>query len=252
MKKLNSAKDHIILALDVSSEQEALNFVYELTEYVGMFKIGLELINSQGLGIVRKITEMGGKIFLDGKFHDIPNTVAGASKAMTRLGVSMFNIHTMGGFEMMSAAVQAAREEASLLQKNPPLILGVTILTSIEQTRMNNEMRIPGSIEDQVIHLAKLAQKASLDGIIASPQEIDAIKKNISSSMLIVTPGVRPSWSATYDQKRIMTPAEAMNKGASYLVIGRPITNPPPEVGTSVNAAKLILDEIETLVKRNN
>ena len=238
------AKQRIIVALDVSSEKEALELVLSLREYVGLFKIGLELLTSEGVGIVQKVAELGGKVFYDGKFNDIPNTVAGASRGVTRLAVRMFNVHTMGGFEMMRLAFEAAKEEARKLHIERPLVLGVTILTSIDQATMNEQLQIPGDIESQVVHLTKLAEKAGLDGVIASPQEIVAIRSHASRQMLIVTPGVRPTWAAAQDQKRVMTPGEAIQNGASYVVIGRPITKPPAQIGTPVDAAKRIAEEI--------
>ena len=238
------AWQRIIVPLDVATEREAIDLVLQLRDYVGLFKIGLELINSVGISIVQRIAELGGKVFYDGKFNDIPNTVAGASRGVTRLAVSIFNVHIIGGVEMMKAAVKAAEEEASMLQTERPLVLGVTMLTSIDQAIMNQQLRIPGDIETQVAHLAKLAEQAGLDGVIASPREIEAIRKNTSRPMIIVTPGIRPNWATTQDQKRIMTPSEAILKGASYLVIGRPITKPPTEIGTPVDAAKRITEEI--------
>lgn len=238
------AYQRIIVALDVATEKDAIELVVRLRDHVGLFKVGLELLNSVGIGVVRKVIELSGKVFLDGKFNDIPNTVAGASRSVTRLGVTMFNVHTMGGLEMMGAAIRASEEEASMLHTTRPLVLGVTMLTSVDQPIMNQQLRIPGDIQTQVVHLAKLADQAGLDGVIASPHEIEAISKNISRSMLIVTPGVRPNWAVAQDQKRIMTPGEAILKGASYLVIGRPITKPPAEIGAPVDAAKRIVKEI--------
>jgi orotidine-5'-phosphate decarboxylase len=243
------AKERIIVALDVDTQNEAIELASKLRDHVGLFKIGLELLNSIGIGIVQKIVDLGGQVFLDEKFHDIPNTVAGASKAVTRLGIKMFNIHTMGGIEMMKLAGQATKEEADKLNMERPLILGVTILTSIDQRMMDQELRISGDIVTQVVHLANLAERAGLDGVIASPHEIEAIHKSISEKMLIVTPGVRPSWAALQDQKRVMTPTEAILKGASYLVIGRPIIKPPAKIGTPVEAAKLIEEEIASALK---
>ncbi len=242
------AKQCIIVALDVDREEEALELVTELKDYVGFFKGGLELINSLGFSIIRKVEELGGKVFLDLKFMDIPNTVAGASRGATRLGVKMFNVHTLGGLDMMTAAVNAVNLEVSKSSAERPLLLGVTILTSISQAIMNNELRISGSIEDQVAHLASMASRAGLDGVIASPQEVEVIRKNVSDKMLIVTPGVRPGWAAANDQKRVMTPSEAILKGASHLVLGRPITKPPTEIGSSVQAAKLVLEEISAVL----
>ena len=163
----------------------------------------------------------------------------------------MFNVHAMGGLEMMKAAVKACEEETAKLQIQRPMVLGVTMLTSIDQAVMNHELRIPGDIETQVVHLARLAEKAGVDGIIASPHEIEAIRQGLSKPMLIVTPGVRPSWAAAQDQKRVMGPGEAILKGASYLVIGRPITKPPDGIGTPADAAKRIAQEIAVAQDRD-
>jgi len=221
-----------------------------LKGFVGFFKVGLELLNSTSITIVQEIAKLGGKVFLDAKFHDIPNTVAGASRAVTRSGVSMFNVHTMGGMEMMKLAVKGAKEEASILGMECPLILGVTILTSIDQDILNQQMRITGGVEAQVVHLAELAEEAGLDGVIASPHEIEAIREHVSKQMLVITPGVRSTWAAAQDQKRIMTPGEAILRGASYLVIGRPITKPPAEIGTPVDAVKQVAEEIAAVLAK--
>ena len=250
MNTLEQAKQRIIVALDVDTRDEAMKLVNNLRDHVGLFKVGLELLSSEGIGIVREIVGLGGSVFLDGKFKDIPNTVAGASRAVTRLGVNMFNVHTMGGLEMMKAAAKASHEEAARLGITRPLVLGVTILTSIDKVMLNQQLCIPGEVETQVVHLATLAEEAGLDGVIASPQEAEAILNRVSSHMIIVTPGVRPVWAATGDQKRVMTPSEAIARGAAYLVIGRPITKPPAEIGTSVNAAEKIAEEIATALER--
>ncbi|MFA5400248.1 MAG: orotidine-5'-phosphate decarboxylase [Dehalococcoidia bacterium] len=253
MRIAELARQRIIVALDVATQSEAMALVKQLSGHVGLFKVGLELITSEGIGIVRKITDRGAKVFLDGKFHDIPNTVEGASGAATRLGVAMFNVHTMGGVAMMQAAAKAAVEEAIKEGIERPLVLGVTILTSIDRFTMNEQLKVAGAVKTQVVNLAELADMSGLDGVIASPREITAIRKSVNPKMLIVTPGVRPKWAATQDQKRIMTPAEAIDKGASYLVIGRPITKPPIQIGTPINAAKMISEEIASaLIKRIN
>lgn len=246
MKPMN----RIILALDVSSEKEALELAASLKEHVALFKVGLELLNSFGIGIVKKIVDIGGDVFLDGKLMDIPNTVGRASQALTKLGINMFNVHSLGGLEMMKAAVTQSKNAATEMGIKRPLVLGVTMLTSIEKDTMNHEMRIPGEVEDQVVHLAKLAEGAGLDGVIASPLEIRAIKDNISREMLIVTPGVRPEWAQAQDQKRIMTPAQAISSGASYIVIGRPITQPPDCIGAPIEAVRLIEEEIDSILQR--
>ena len=162
----------------------------------------------------------------------------------------MFNVHTMGGMEMMKFAAIAAEEESSKLEIERPAILGVTILTSVDQDILNQQLGITGDMEAQVVHLAELAEEAGLDGVIASPHEIEAIRKHVSKQMLVVTPGVRPTWAAAQDQKRIMTPGEAILRGASYLVIGRPITKPPAEIGTPVDAAKQVAEEIATALAK--
>ncbi len=238
------ARGKIILAIDVPSEKEALSMVEKLREHVGLFKVGLELLSSAGPEIVRRIVEAGGEVFLDGKFLDIPNTVAGASRAVTKLGVRMFNTHALGGSRMMQRAVEASAEEAAVMSRERPMVLAVTILTSIDQAAMSRDLRIPGSVGDQVGHLARLAFSAGLDGVIASPQEARELRHDLPDTMAIVTPGVRPSWASSGDQKRITTPGEAVRNGASYLVIGRPITDPPTEIGDSVSAARAISDEI--------
>lgn len=220
-----AAKDKIILALDVSSEQEAVDLVRELKDLVGAFKVGLELFNSAGPKIMESVKNAGAeRVFYDGKFHDIPNTVAGAARAAVRMGVWMFNIHAAGGSAMMRAAAEAAGDEAHRLGVEPPLILGVTVLTSINQEMLRHELSVPVLLENQVTHLAQLSQNAALDGVVASPQEILSVKAACGPQFLVVTPGVRPSWAAANDQKRITTPSEAVRSGADYLVVGRAIT----------------------------
>lgn len=220
-----AAKDKIILALDVSSEREAVDLVKELKDCVGPFKVGLELFSSAGPGIMDSLRKAGAeRIFYDGKFHDIPNTVAGAAGAAARMGVWMFNVHASGGTAMMRAAVVGASDEVRRLGVEPPLILGVTVLTSISGEILRDELSVPVLLENQVTHLAELAQNAGLDGVVASPQEILPVKGACGSRFLVVTPGVRPAWAGANDQKRVMTPSEAIRNGADYIVIGRAIT----------------------------
>lgn len=244
-----NARERIIVALDVASAEEAAELILKLRDHVGMFKVGLELLNSCGIGVVKTLRELGGKIFLDVKFNDIPNTVAGASRAVTKLGISMFNVHALAGLETMAAALEASSQEAKIHGVERPLLLGVSILTSIDQKIMNQQLRIPGSVEAEVVHLAALIEQAGLDGIISSPQEIAPIRA-LSDRLIIVTPGVRPSWAAANDQKRTMSPSEAIRAGASYIVIGRPITKPPANIGGPVDAAELIAAEIEAAFKK--
>jgi orotidine-5'-phosphate decarboxylase len=218
------SENKIILPLDVNTADKAIGLVRLLKDDVGAFKVGLELVNSAGLGIFEQIKQAdAGRIFYDCKFHDIPNTVAGASRGAVKLGVWMFNVHCAGGFAMMKAAKDAAVEESDRLGVACPLVIGVTVLTSIDQSLLNDEMRVSGSVADQVVHFAKLAKKAGLDGVVASPHEIELIRAACGEGFLIVTPGVRPAGADIGDQKRVMTPCEAVRKGADYLVIGRPI-----------------------------
>lgn len=236
-----NARERVIVALDTDNEREALSLVEALRDQVKIFKVGLELLCSAGIGIVPRITALGADVFLDGKFMDIPNTVAGASRSASKVGVRMFNVHCLSGIEAMRAAVEATHSS------NPrPLVLGVTILTSIDQAKLNKELGIAGDLDYQVVRLAQLALAAGLDGVIASPQETTAIRKAVSKDMLIVTPGVRPLWASLDDQRRTTTPGEAIRNGASYIVVGRPITRPPANVASPTIAAQLILDEVES------
>lgn len=244
MDIVQEAGERIIVALDVPSEAEALSLVEQLKGKVGMFKVGLELIYHEGIQVVQRLAEAGSKVFLDVKLKDIPNTVAGASRGITRLGVAMFNVHAMGGMEMMRAVIEATSQESQALKIERPKVLAVTILTSIDDSIMNEEIGIQGKVVDQVVRLALLARKAGLDGVIASPREIRAIRQHISEEMLIVTPGVRPTWAAAGDQRRVMTPSEAISQGANFLVIGRPITKPPQAIKEPSLAAQLVAEEI--------
>jgi len=218
------SNNKIILPLDVDSAEKAVALVELLKDDVGVFKVGLELVNAAGTGIFEKIKAAGAaRIFYDCKFHDIPNTVAGACRAAARMGVWLINVHCCGGLAMMKAAKDAAVEEAAKLGIVPPKVIGVTLLTSISGEMLNSELRVPGSTADHVVHMAKLAKEAGLDGIVASPHEIELIRAACGPGFLIVTPGVRPAGADIGDQQRVMTPKEAVDKGADYLVIGRPI-----------------------------
>ncbi|MHB0913115.1 MAG: orotidine-5'-phosphate decarboxylase [Armatimonadota bacterium] len=218
-------KEKIILALDVKTESEAVEMVRELSDLVGAFKVGLELFTSAGPGIIDAVRNAGAeRIFFDGKFHDIPNTVAGAARAAVRMGVWMFNVHASGGSVMMRAAADAAGEEAERLGIEKPIVLGVTVLTSISDEILHHELSVPMLLENQVTHLSQLAQNSGLDGVVSSPREIVPVKAACGPEFLSVTPGVRPAWSAVNDQKRITTPREAVDSGADYLVIGRAVT----------------------------
>ncbi len=235
------AKERLIVALDTADESQALSTVKALRDRVGTFKVGLELLNSCGIGIVAKIVDLGGQVFVDGKFMDIPNTVAGASRAVCKLKVKMFNVHALAGQDAMRVAVEAAH---NVRGSERPLVLVVTVLTSIDQAILN-QLGVPGSVEDEVVRLAKLALESGVDGVIASPQEITAIRQRVSPNMLIVTPGVRPTWASPGDQRRVMTPSAAIRNGATHIVVGRPITDPPASIGDPLAAADLVLSEIQ-------
>jgi orotidine-5'-phosphate decarboxylase len=229
------AKEKIIVALDVSSLKQVEPLVETLSPYVGYFKVGLELITSEGAPqVVDFIHKRGGKLFFDGKFSDIPNTIAKASLAASRMGVTFFDVHANCGFESMKAAAS---------QKGNSKILAVTVLTSLSD---EESLSLYGEKSSQkVVKWALEAQKAGVDGIVCSGQELRLLATYPELKSLIrVTPGIRPLWASAQDQKRVLTPKEAIQLGANYLVIGRPITNPPTSVGTPTEAAKKIAEEI--------
>jgi orotidine-5'-phosphate decarboxylase len=224
--------DQLLVALDVDTAADALALADRLRGIAGGFKIGNRLFTSHGPSFVSDLVSRGDRVFLDLKYHDIPNTVAGAIAAATRLGVWMVNVHAAGGLDMMRAAREAAVTEATRLSRPAPLVIAVTMLTSLSQESMA-QIGMAGALPAQVERLAALAQSAGLDGVVASPQEIGLIRTRCGSSFSIVTPGIRGG-SATVvrgagapgaidDQARTLTAAEALSAGASYLVVGRPI-----------------------------
>lgn len=231
----------IVVALDVETAEQALSLVERLRGIVGMFKIGNQLFTAAGPDLVRRVLGMGERVFLDLKYHDIPNTVAMAAVEATRLGVSIFNLHTLGGSKMMRAASDAVNETVEREKMPRPLILGVTVLTSHTQASLT-EVGIEQNLEAEVVALARLCAASGIDGVVASPQEIVPIRDAVDNpGFVILTPGVRPAGAALNDQSRVMTPAEAIRAGANFLVIGRPIT----AASDPAQAAQKILEEIE-------
>ncbi|SFH90063.1 orotidine-5'-phosphate decarboxylase [Tindallia magadiensis] len=240
MKKMKNS-DRLIVALDVNTVSE----VHELTEKIGenviWYKVGMELFYAEGPKVIELLKQKNKKIFLDLKFHDIPNTVAGAVKSVAKLGVDMCNVHASGGLEMMKRAADANLEVANQLQITPTKLIAVTVLTSIDQEIFEKELGFESRISDKVSAWAKMAKEAGLNGVVASAQEAEGIKGKCGDDFLIVTPGIRPSFSASNDQKRIMRPSDALAKGATHLVVGRPIT----QSENPARSAELVLKEME-------
>jgi orotidine-5'-phosphate decarboxylase len=216
--------NRILVALDVDSRARALALADTLRGTVAGYKIGKQLFTAEGPDVVRALTDRGDRVFLDLKFHDIPNTVAGAVRSAMATGAWMVNVHASGGSAMMRAAAQAAHDTATGTGAARPLVIGVTVLTSMDEAALA-EVGTVRPVMEQVVHLARLAKAAGLDGVVASPQEIAAIREACGPDFQIVTPGIRPAGQAgSDDQARTLTPQEAVAAGATYLVIGRPIT----------------------------
>jgi orotidine-5'-phosphate decarboxylase len=221
--------EKVLVALDVPTGAEALALAERLRDVTGGFKVGSRLFTTEGPDFVRTLARGGDRIFLDLKFHDIPNTVATAVAAATSLGVWMVNVHASGGLRMMEAAREAAHETAASEGRTPPLVIAVTVLTSLNEG-MLAETGVQGPVIAQVLRLAELAQKAGLDGVVASPQETALVRQRCGPDFAIVTPGIRGAGATTSgkdDQERTMGPAEAVQAGASYIVVGRPIIAAP-------------------------
>lgn len=235
-----SAKERIILALDVDSIEEAQKIVLELKDYVGFFKIGLQL-QSCGFEVSEMIKSHGSKVFYDMKFHDIPNTVARASANLVKKGIDFFDLHIKGGSKMMSATVKLANETAKRYEMEPPTILGVTLLSSFGQKTLTQELNVNMSIDEYVSRLARTALDSGLKGVVASASEAPVIREECGEDFLIVCPAVRPTWSVVNDQVRVVTPADAIKAGVDYMVVGRPVTN----ADNKVDAIELITQEIK-------
>lgn len=235
----------LIIALDVKTANEARELFAELRDVAGAFKIGLQLFTAAGPQFVREMVDGGARVFLDLKFHDIPNTVAVAGVEAARLGVFMFNVHAAGGGEMMRRTADAVRNAAAREGLEEPKIIGVTVLTSADASTLA-ETGVNSELESQVVRLARLAALSGLDGVVASPLEIAAVRTAIESkNFLIVTPGVRPAGSPLDDQRRVMAPAAAVRAGADYIVVGRAVLNAP----SPLKAAIAVRDELNAIVK---
>jgi len=235
-------KDRLIIALDVPTASKAMELVALLRGRVGMFKVGSQLFTSAGPQLVRKISSGGDKVFLDLKLHDIPRTVTNSALELVKMGVVMFNLHIMGGMEMMQLTVKEVHHYCSVHKLRRPKILGVTVLTSLNQENFRS-MGIEKSVDELVVQLSLLAQEAGLDGVVASPKEIKGIRSACGRGFTIVTPGVRPFWAGADDQKRLATPREAIKAGADYIVIGRPITG----AEDPLSALERVLSELSPL-----
>ena len=230
----------LIIALDVETPREALDLVKQLHSVAGMFKVGSQLFTAAGPQIVRDIIAQDSKVFLDLKFHDIPHQVAGAARSAAELGVSLFTIHASGGSEMMRRAVDSVNEVAAK-GGTRSAILAISVLTSIDATILN-QIGVNSTPSESVLRLVKLAEAAGVDGVVASPQEIETIRQTVSRpEFLVVTPGIRPAANEAGDQKRVATPSAAIAAGASYLVVGRPITGAPDPLA----ATNQIISEME-------
>ena len=240
----DEAKERLIFALDVDCFEDAEKWVKLLHDKVGVFKVGKQLFTRCGSDVVRMIRGEGGEVFLDLKYHDIPNTVAMAGVEACRLGVRMFNVHALGGPEMMRETVAKADAFCPRGSAERPLLLAVTILTSSTEETLR-AVGIDRSVREMVPRLARLAKEAGMDGVVASPQEVGLIRDACGPEFVIVTPGVRPAFASLDDQKRVTTPAEAIAAGADCLVIGRPIS----AAADPVEAADLILAEIEEALR---
>jgi orotidine-5'-phosphate decarboxylase len=235
-------RERLVVALDVETGAKALELVTALHGTVGMFKVGKQLFTAEGPDLVRKIVALGERVFLDLKYHDIPATVAKASVEATRMGVSILNIHASGGREMLREATRAVAEVCAAERWPRPLVLAVTVLTSLDDELLA-EVGVAGGTAAQVVRLARLARDCGADGVVASPLEIELIRREVAASdFVVLTPGIRPAGGETGDQRRVMTPGEAVSAGADYLVVGRPITGAPDPR----DAAAAIVREMET------
>jgi orotidine-5'-phosphate decarboxylase len=240
VRRHGSMRERLIVALDVDNLDQAKELVRLLAREVGMFKIGKQLFTHAGPQAVRLIQDLGGEIFLDLKFHDIPNTVAKAAIEATRLGVKMFNVHASGSLEMMRTTVKEVERVCRQTKLRRPIMLAVTVLTSLDQDDLQR-VGVEHKVADQVVRLALLTKEAGMDGVVASPHEVADIRAACGRRFVIVTPGIRPVETERNDQQRVMTPYQAIRSGVDYIVVGRPIL----EAKDPVQAARAIVFDME-------
>lgn len=229
-QQLTDIRERMIVALDFSTLDEVKKCIEPLQGHIRYVKVGMELAYAEGPAIVSFLKEKGLNVFLDLKVHDIPNTAKGAMRSLARLGADMVNVHAAGGVAMMAAAREGL-EQGTAAGAARPLLIGVTMLTSTGLQTMNQELAIPGAVEDVVVHYARMTKQAGLDGVVASPLEVPMIKKDVGDAFVTVTPGIRPLGADQGDQTRITTPEQAFRLGSDYLVIGRAITGAKDPVG---------------------
>ncbi len=237
----------LIVALDVNSTQDALKLVNQLKPLNVTFKIGMELYFRGGIAVVHTLQQDGCFTFLDLKLHDIPNTVRRSSGVLASQGVNFFNVHTTGGPDMLKAAVEGAQEGADKTNLPKPMLIGVTLLTSLSESVLHEALKVHGTLQDYVVYLAKMAQENGLDGVVCSAQEAALIREACGPDFVLVTPGIRPANAVANlkkdDQARVVTPAEAMRNGASFIVVGRPITQAEDPAAATLQ----ILDEMNSV-----
>ena len=245
LKCPESAKDRIILALDTDTIEDVEKYTKLLSDYVGYFKVGLQLYSSCGYEAVRVIKENGGKVYFDGKFLDIPNTVAKTCANLIKNGIDFFNVAANGGSKMMSNTVRLCRETAKHLGVEPPTILAVALLSSFGQRTLTEELNITLNTIEYVSKIAQIAKDSGVDGIVAAAGDSKKVKQELGQDFLVICPAVRPTWSVVNDQVRVVSPSDAINSGSDYMIIGRPITSASDPKG----AVQMVIDEIENALE---
>ena len=245
IKQPESAKERIILALDTDTLEDVEKYTKLLRDYVGYFKVGLQLYSACGYEAVKVIKDNGGRVYFDGKFLDIPNTVAKTCVNLMKNGVDFFNVAANGGSKMMSSTVKLCREHAKHMGIEPPTILSIALLSSFGQRTLTEELNISINTVDYVSKIAQISKDCGINGIVAAAGDVKKIKQQQGNDFLVVCPAVRPTWSVVNDQVRVVSPSDAINNSSDYMIIGRPITS----AQEPVSAAQMIIDEIETALE---